>query len=474
MQPVRLPLATRMSTPEADQQKDKATELIPPEPPERSTETAIRAGVLEQVGEGVVLADTAGRITFVNEAARRLHGVATLGVGVEGWSETYHLLTMDGQPYPPEELPLARALLQREMVRDALWRIQRTDGSQIVAQGTATPLTAEDGTPLGAVLVLRDVTQLHESAAALKESEDHYRHSVELNPQMPWTAGPEGAISDFSQRWLDLTGLTREQALGSGWAQVPHPDDLPAMAEAWTRSVSTGEPYDMEHRIRSADGTYRWMRSRAFARRDEAGQIVRWYGTTEDIEQRKQDEIERERLLAEVKNAAKTQRRFLREMLLGFTEGTLRLCDDEDDLPLELAPMSEPVDLTAAALRVLRRRAQSVAEGLNFPLEKWQDLETSVGEAAMNAVCHAGGGDARVHADVDTGVIQVWIRDHGPGIAGDLIHRAVERHWTTGGFGQGFWLILKTCDRVYLLTGPTGTTVVLEQERQETEPAWLA
>lgn len=121
------------------------------------------------------------------------------------------------------------------------------------------------------------------AAAKLRESEDHLRYMVELNPQVPWTATPDGRITDFNERWLKLTGLTREQAIGEGWAQVPHPDDLPAMVAAWTHSITTGDPYDIEHRIKLADGSYRWMRSRASSRRDEQGQIVRWYGTTEDI-----------------------------------------------------------------------------------------------------------------------------------------------------------------------------------------------
>ena len=197
---------------------------------------------------------------------------------------------MEGEPYPSEELPLARALLKREVVRDALWRIRRPDGNEVIAQGTATPLAREEGESLGAVLVLRDVTALHESAAALRESEDHYHHTVELNPKVPWTADPDGGILDFNQRWLDLTGLTREQALGGGWGEVPHSDDLPRMAAAWGYSLRTGELYDVEHRIRLADGTYRWMRSRALPRHDGTGWIVRWYDTTKDIEARKRPE----------------------------------------------------------------------------------------------------------------------------------------------------------------------------------------
>jgi PAS domain S-box-containing protein len=122
--------------------------------------------------------------------------------------------------------------------------------------------------------------------AALRESEEHHRHAVETNPAIPWTATAEGSIDDFADRWADLTGQRRETLLGDGWRRVVHPDDLPAMAEAWAQAVRTGEPSDVEHRIRSADGTYRWMRSRASARRDTAGHIIRWYGTTEDIHER--------------------------------------------------------------------------------------------------------------------------------------------------------------------------------------------
>jgi anti-sigma regulatory factor (Ser/Thr protein kinase) len=113
------------------------------------------------------------------------------------------------------------------------------------------------------------------------------------------------------------------------------------------------------------------------------------------------------------------------------------------------------------------------AEALQLPLERLQDFETAVGEASMNAVQHGGGGRGRVHGDPDSGVIQVWIEDQGEGIAEDFIHRAIEQGWTTGGFGQGFFLMRSCADRIYLLTGPSGTTVVLEQERALPKPKWF-
>ena len=139
-----------------------------------------------------------------------------------------------------------------------------------------------------AVARLRNLAERDEADSRLRESEDHYRASVELNPQIPWTADPQGRITGFSDRWLDLTGLTREAALGDGWTRAPHPDDRSGMMAAWSHAVATGGPYDVEARIGHAGGTYRWLRIRALPRRSDDGAIVGWYGTIEDIEERRQ------------------------------------------------------------------------------------------------------------------------------------------------------------------------------------------
>ncbi|HEY0427071.1 MAG TPA: PAS domain S-box protein [Pyrinomonadaceae bacterium] len=136
-------------------------------------------------------------------------------------------------------------------------------------------------------IFFNNITERKLAENRLRESEENLRYTVELNPQIPWTANAEGSIESFSDRWLEMTGLKREEALGAGWAQVPHPDDREKMLIAWTHSIKTGEPYDIEHRIRLADGSFRWMRSLALPRRNGNDEIIRWYGTTEDIHKRK-------------------------------------------------------------------------------------------------------------------------------------------------------------------------------------------
>ena len=133
---------------------------------------------MAQLAEGVIVTDAQGRITFVNAAAARLHGVARLDVAPDEYADNYHLLTESGQPYPSTELPLARAVLRGETVLEARWRIRRPDGSEILAVGNARPILAADGSTMGAVLTVRDETARHDSEVARAAQNAQLRHQT--------------------------------------------------------------------------------------------------------------------------------------------------------------------------------------------------------------------------------------------------------------------------------------------------------
>ncbi|MGU3537958.1 PAS domain-containing protein [Methylobacterium sp. A54F] len=153
---------------------------------------------------------------------------------------------------------------------------------------TYSPVLDEAGRVCGLFCVTAETTNRIVSEARLRESEDHFRHTVELNPQVPWTCDPAGNITSYSNRWLELTGQQPGEPDGSGWAKALHPADLPWTMTVFANCLASGDPVDVDYRIRMAGtDTYRWMRARARPRRDAAGAIIRWYGVVEDVHDRK-------------------------------------------------------------------------------------------------------------------------------------------------------------------------------------------
>ncbi|WP_018235807.1 PAS domain S-box protein [Ensifer sp. BR816] len=137
------------------------------------------------------------------------------------------------------------------------------------------------------VTVIVDITKLREAETTLRAREEHYRSLIDLHPQVPWTADPPGAVLDVGPRWTEFTGLSEKETLGSGWAKAVHPHDAAMVRQQWQRALSGGDPLNVEYRLLTATGHYRWVRARAVAKQDANGQIVRWYGVLEDVDERR-------------------------------------------------------------------------------------------------------------------------------------------------------------------------------------------
>ena len=328
-----------------------------------------------------------------------------------------------------------------------------------------------------------------ESHEAERKNAERFRSTFEQAAVGMAHVSLQGEWLRVNQRLCDIVGYTRNELLCRTFQDIAHPEDMDANSEN-TRRVLAGEidTYSQEKRYLRKDGSPVWINLTVSLLRDEAtGAPIHFISVVEDIDARKRAEDERartlaenERLLAAQREAAVRQRQFLREMLSLLSEGRLHLCDTADELPAPLAPAmadaAAPIPLGKSNLRTLREQVRAAAKSAGLPNERWEDLLFAVGEASMNAVVHGVvGARGEVCADRERGMVQVWIHDRGVGIAEDALHRAtLEKGFSSvGTMGHGFWMMLQTCDRIFLLTGPGGTTVVLEQERQTPEPAWL-
>jgi PAS domain S-box-containing protein len=271
----------------------------------------LQATILAQLTEGVIVANRAGQITYVNEAAERLHGIAMLGVEPAGFSETYHLFTDDGRPYPPADLPLSRAI-RGETVVDARWRIQRPDGTSILAIGSARPIRDASGLQIAAVLTLRDDTEREAAERQLIENEARLRALTDNLPGgmvYQISTGGDGSERRFtfvSQSHEKLTGVPASDVLRD--PSIPymliHPDDRQRVAEAEQVAISECRPFDVQVRLRRRDGEERWCRILSAPRPQADGSVI-WDGIQIDITDQKKAEAalreseERFRLMAD-------------------------------------------------------------------------------------------------------------------------------------------------------------------------------
>src|SRR5439155_8621372 len=137
---------------------------------------------------------------------------------------------------------------------------------------------------------------------------DQFRLAIDTIPGLVWSALPDGRIDFLNQRWREYTGLALDQAGGWGWRAAIHPEDLPGLESYWRSLLASGEPGEKEARLRRADSVYRWFLFRAVPLYD-AGTLVKWYGQTTDIDDRKQAEqrVRRsEAYLAEAQTLSRT------------------------------------------------------------------------------------------------------------------------------------------------------------------------
>ncbi|MGH9742277.1 MAG: PAS domain-containing protein [Candidatus Acidiferrum sp.] len=150
--------------------------------------------------------------------------------------------------------------------------------------------------------------QLQDLYASLQNSEDRLLRVINTIPAYVWSTRPDGSVDFLNQQLSNATGLSAEELLGSGWSSIVHPEDIGRYIEEWQVALAKGEPTESEVRIRTAHREYRWMLVRNVPLRDGPGDIIKWYGTGIDIEDRKRAEEQLSRSEAYLSEAQRLSR----------------------------------------------------------------------------------------------------------------------------------------------------------------------
>ena len=145
------------------------------------------------------------------------------------------------------------------------------------------PIRGNSGAVAGIFIQGSDVTEQERLEAQLRESEAKFRTITDAMPQIVWSTLPDGFHDYFNHGWYEFTGVPEGTTYGNAWSGLFHPADMGRTWQQWQHSLATGEPYEVEYRLRHRSGEYRWVLGRALPLRDDQDRIIRWMGTCTDI-----------------------------------------------------------------------------------------------------------------------------------------------------------------------------------------------
>ena len=195
-------------------------------------------------------------------------------------------------------------------------RYIRRDGKPVWGKVFVSLVRSEQNKPPYFVAVVEDITDRIQAQDRLRESEERFRTMADTAPVMIWASGPNKGCTFFNKVWLNFTGRTMEQELGNGWAEGVHPDDFERCLAIYASSFNARRGFQMEYRLRRADGEYRWLLDHGVPRFAFSGIFEGYIGSCIDITERKHEEQLREELrqererLAEVRGMERFQRSF--------------------------------------------------------------------------------------------------------------------------------------------------------------------
>lgn len=420
--------------------------------------------ILDSMGEGVAATDETGRFVIFNPSARRITGVGPVGSKPEEWTKAYGIMQADGKrPFPPEELPLTRALRGEgtDSVDMRLVHPGSPDGTWVSVTGR--PLVDDQGRSHGAVVVFRDTTERRRTLERLMRAEAKYRDLVEQLPAVTYISKmDEGSTAVFVSPQIEqLLGFTPAEWLGDPqiWVRQLHAEDRERVLTALRRSNADQDRFVCDYRIHARDGSIRWVHDEAVVVTNDEGSREYHQGVVLDITERETERELRTRLWALSKQMVEIQEAERRRIGLelhdeigqiltglklkvevaratpaqefgGPMHEMALLIDDAIERVRELSQTLRPtvlddLGLLPALISGFKSYSRQTGVQVAFEHEGIEDrrfdseIETAayriVQEALTNVARYASVKTVRVRAQADDQVLRIQIEDDGPG-----------------------------------------------------------
>ena len=384
------------------------------------------------------------------------------------------------------------------------------DGGKRRIRWSSAGLRDAEGRVGGLAILGADVTELESlrAEAARRESEARFRHAVDAAPVMIWISGTDKLCTFFNKGWLAFTGRTMEQEIGDGWAAGVHPDDLEACMTTYLRSFDQRVPFQMEYRLRRADGEYRWVFDSGVPRHEPDGVFAGYIGSCTDITDLKRaqaEDLARQKLesvgrlaagiahdfnnllggvvahaeaaLSDVQNLASPEVELNRIRAVairgaGIVRQLMIYAGQENPEP-ELVDISKVAAEMVELLRVAISKHATLQASLTPNLPPVRANPAQLQQLVMNLVSNAseaiGERDGVVRVETSrsgSDSVQLQISDTGCGMSAEAQARVFDPFFTTKSEGHGLGLavvqgIVRALDgRIVLASVPgKGTTV---------------
>ena len=244
-----------------------------------------QANLLAHVSDAIISTDSNYLIKSWNRAAEKIYGWQAH----EAIGQQVSLLIPTEYIHNDSNEQAGAQLFEKSFWQGEVYQLDRY-GQQHQMLSSVSLIKNSQGHIQGTVAINRDITAYKQATQALQESEQRFKILIESLPQLIWTCTPDGKCDYLSQQWVHYTGIPESEQLGTAWIKQIHPDDQASIMQEWQQSLADQQKFHSEYRIRRYDNIYRWFDTQAVPLLGQNGEIIKWFGASNDIDDRKRAE----------------------------------------------------------------------------------------------------------------------------------------------------------------------------------------